>query len=68
MAAHPKRSKYPLRRRVRCLGPGPEHFFRSLDPTRVRICNRCQKRLAATTVREPRVVQVVKEWGMAWQR
>ena len=32
--------------RVRCLGPGGEHTFRSPDPKRVRVCWACRVRLA----------------------
>ena len=30
----------------RCLGPGPEHTFRSPDPAMIRICNACKKKTA----------------------
>lgn len=38
---------YPHRRnqrkvRVRCLGPGKEHTFLSVDPKRNRVCEQCQ--------------------------
>ena len=33
--------------KVRCLGPGePEHWFLSRDKCRVRMCDRCKKKLA----------------------
>jgi len=30
--------------KVRCLAPGKEHYFLSVDKTYNRICNRCQGR------------------------
>lgn len=32
-------------RKVRCLGPGPEHRWVSPDPARHRICPKCQKKV-----------------------
>lgn len=39
-------TKRPKVRRVRCLGPGPEHTFLSTDPARNRICPACARKLA----------------------
>lgn len=33
--------------RVRCLGPGAEHFFDSRDKVRNRICPRCEAKANA---------------------
>lgn len=37
---------------VRCLGPGKEHYFRSPDKARIRICRKCQARLKRRTIYE----------------
>ena len=46
---------------VRCLGPGDEHTFRSLDPKMNRVCPKCAARIAALNLsllcsRQPTVV------------
>lgn len=35
--------------KVRCLGPGDEHYFMSRDKARVRICEKCKKALAGVS-------------------
>lgn len=32
---------------VRCLGPGPEHRFRSPEVTLVRVCKACREKMSA---------------------
>lgn len=35
---------------VRCLGPGKDHFFKSRDKTRNRICESCEKKIREVSV------------------
>lgn len=32
-------------RKVRCLGPGPEHYFVSKNPTCHRVCSTCEAKI-----------------------
>jgi hypothetical protein len=36
---------------VRCLGFGSEHTFSSSDPTRYRVCDKCQRKMSNQTYR-----------------
>lgn len=38
----PRILKFPNRGRVRCLGPGKEHYFHSIDKARFRVCSKCR--------------------------
>lgn len=46
---------------VRCLGPGEEHTFDSPDPTHIRVCPDCRKKLdrAPRMFLDPIVVTVI---------
>ncbi len=45
------RMKMPATAKVRCLGPGKEHSFRSTDPIRHRICDACTAKIKAMSPR-----------------
>lgn len=47
------------KRRVRCLGPGKEHWFMSANPTYHRICEKCSVKVKH--VKELPVFKVEKQ-------
>lgn len=54
----------PTTKRVRCLGPGPDHTFVSPDHIRVRLCDRCRQLVTRCAPLFSEVVEVSRERNM----